>query len=117
MSALSYERHRQRTPVFIKTITLFNVALGMGLLLGWHQLAPSLEDPVLKLLGGDVGSDSSIFSYPFVVLWVIPFAAVAGTVLARSFDADRQARFIALFPTLLVTCSLIWLYLLSDGYS
>lgn len=115
MSAISYQRHRQRTPLFIKAMTLVNVAMGLAMLIGWHQLAPMLEDPVLKLLGGDVTADSTVFAYPFVVLWVLPLAGVAGTVMARSIDAHRQGAFIALFPALMIACSCLWLYLMSDA--
>ena len=116
MSSTSYDRHRQRTPVLIKAMTLVNVALGLGMLLGWRQLAPLLAEPVLKLLGGDVAADSTIFAYPFVVLWTLPLIGVAGTVVARSLDAHRQAAIVALFPALLIGCSGLWLALLSDHY-
>ncbi len=115
MSVMSYERHRARTPLFIKAMTLVNVALGLGMLLGWHQLAPLLEDPVLKLLGGDVGSDTTVFAYPFVVLWTLPLLGVTGTVFARSLDATRQAAMVALVPAILIGCSCLWLYLHSEN--
>ncbi len=116
MSALSYERHRQHTSLFIKVMTLLNVVFGMAMLLGWRQLAPLLDDPVMKLLGGEVALNSTIFAYPFVVLWMLPFFGVAATVVARSVDAHRQAAMVALFPAVLIGCSCVWLYALSDSY-
>jgi hypothetical protein len=103
--------------MFIKGMTLVNVAFGMIMLLAWRPLASLLQDPVMKLLGGEVAIDSTIFNYPFVVLWMLPFTAVAGTVMARSLDAHRQAKYMALFPAVLIACSCVWLYVLSDTYA
>jgi hypothetical protein len=72
---------------------------------------------VVKLLGGDVAADSTIFAYPFVALWTLPFIGVAATVLARSLDANRQAAVAAIFPALLIACSCLWLFALSDAYN
>jgi len=94
---------------------MLNIAFGMTMLLGWRQLAPYLEDSVYKLLGSELLPDTTIITYPFVVLWTLPFLGVAATVAARSFDANRQAAAIAMVPATLTLCSGIWLFALSDN--
>jgi hypothetical protein len=116
MSAISYDRHRSHTSILVKGMTAVNLAFSLALLLGWRQLAPYLEDPVLKLAGSDVARDSSIFAYPFVILWCMPLLGVAGVIIARSFDSKPLARFIALYPALVTLACCGWFYLLSDYY-
>ena len=90
---------------------------GLTMLVAWVPLAPVLEAPAVKLLGGDIPNDSTVFSYPFVMLWLLPFGAVAATVLLRSVDKHWHARMAALFPAVLIACGCFWLFFLSDSYS
>jgi hypothetical protein len=117
MSELSYQRHRKRTPRFVKAMTIVNMAFGLTMLLAWGPLSPYIQDPAVKLLGGDIASDSNMFAYPFVVLWLLPFGAVAATVLARSIDKHWHARMAAVFPTVLIGSGCLWLVFLSDSLS
>ncbi len=116
MSDVAFGRSRPRTPTFIKLMTMVNLAFALVMLLGWRYLAPYVEEPVLRILGSDVPQDSSIWAYPFVMLWCLPLSAVAGVVIARSFESEKLAKILSLYPVILTVCSCAWLYLLADQY-
>ena len=116
MSDITFKRKRTRSPVAIKFMTAVNLLFAVAVLCAWPFMAPYLDEGILRTFGEDVGGQQRLLAYPYVLLWSVPLMAVAGVIVARSFDSARAARFLAFFPAMLGMTSVLWFLLLSETY-
>ena len=116
MTAITLERRPPPSSPVVRVMTAVNLACMFAVLLGWQVLGPQLEVPIMLITGQDILPDSTIFAYPYVLLWLAPLAGVTGVVVAKMFERRTIVKLIAFFPMILALSCGIWLYALSPYF-
>jgi hypothetical protein len=111
MELTAENRRRKRSSRFLTALIGINGLFVAGVLLWWHWMSVVMSEPVRWATWQAMGPRPSIMDYPFLLLWALPLAGVAGSWFARKFGNMRMACGLAFFPVFYLGLIVGWFYL------
>jgi hypothetical protein len=94
-------------------LMLVNAVIAMTVLFAWTAISLYIVEPIAWATWMPVRRGTSfeeLFEYPFVLLWLMPLAGIAGAWLGLKFGRRTFAMTCAILPVLLLALIFGWFY-------
>ena len=102
-----------RPTSFMTFLMLVNAVIAMTVLFAWTAISLYIVEPIAWATWMPVRRGTSfeeLFEYPFVLLWLMPLAGVAGAWLGLKFGRRAMALTILILPVALLGLIFGWYY-------
>lgn len=112
--SIDYQTESVKASRLVSVLMVVNGALAAMVLVGWTYMSRFAEEPVAWATWHRVyrsGDASEIFDYPYVLLWLMPIAAIAISWLASKANARGLSYASLILPMLLNAMVMGWFYL------
>lgn len=110
MTPLIYEGRRYDPGTFMKVMAYVNMAIAVSVLFAWQFTGLFVADPMSAASHMAISATGrpELTETPYVYFWLTPLAASFAGWLAYKFEYKTFGRFVAIYPLLLLLCSLLW---------
>jgi hypothetical protein len=117
MSLSYYEGKRPRSLPTLLALMWANALFAAAVVFGWAFLAWVIAEPTAWAARTPIPHRSTpdLFEYPFLLLWAMPAAGVAGAWVAEKLGRRGLAYAVALLPILYFNVIFGWFYLSPAG--
>lgn len=102
-----------RPTSFMTFLMLVNAVIAMTVLFAWTAISLYIVEPIAWATWMPVRRGTSfeeLFEYPFVLLWLMPLAGVAGAWLGLKFGRRAMALTLLILPVALLGLIFGWYY-------
>lgn len=110
MTMSYYDNGKRPQSYTARVLMLANGLTSIAVLLYWSGVSLFMEEPVRWATRAGMSASPPIFEYPYLLLWLLPFASMCGAWVALKADYPALARFMGLYPLLFLLLMVGWYY-------